>query len=140
MLTRRAVLQLPLLGLIPSAGPAAETAARRALLVGIDKYVPAKPAPAEAEGAQASSRPGVQRGKFGDLDGAVNDATLIYHLLLTRFGFRREDVVFLKNEQATRARILAEFQRLLVTGASQGDPQLFLLRRARFPGVEPGLR
>ncbi len=112
MLTRRAALQLPLLNLVPAPSQAAETTVRRALVVGIDKYVSTPPI--------ATKRAGLF-----NLDGAVNDATLIYHLLIGRFGFEARDIVFLPNEQATRSRILSEFQRHLVDAASKGDVSLF---------------
>jgi hypothetical protein len=133
VLTRRTMLKLPAVGLlsylVPASWAAPETR-RRALIVGIDKYTaPGESFSDESEssgGAHASASSKIHRDRrFFDLDGAVNDAELMNHLLQDRFGFAAADILFLKNEQASRARILHEFQAHLIDAASPGDLSLF---------------
>ena len=87
--------------------------ARRALLIGIDDYT-ASTLPRIAQ------RPDRERG-WPDLKGAANDVTLLEEMLVLRYGFRRQDIVTLKNQQATRAAILAAIERHLVRPARKGD-------------------
>ena len=70
----------------------------RALVIGIDRYANL-PYP---------------------LEGCVNDAEVLRSLLLERFGFPPEHVVMLRDEEATRDRILSELGRL-VDSASEDD-------------------
>jgi len=130
MLTRRTLLKLGSLSLFSHNIPdvwSAPIARLRALVVGIDKYVMAASSLIEtkAEGGGASAAAIQRNRRFIDLDGAVNDATLIYQILKDRFDFLPEDIVFLKNQDATRDAILREFQIHLVNAASPNDISLF---------------
>jgi hypothetical protein len=133
MLTRRTLLKLPVLGALaiylPVAWPAPEIR-RRALIVGIDKYVPTGSSgdtetPLSSGHAGASASATKRNLRFHNLDGAVNDATLMDQLLKDRFSFEQEDIVFLRNDQATRDQILHEFRAHLIDAASPGDVSLF---------------
>jgi hypothetical protein len=96
-------------------------------VVGIDKYVMTASSVqgTEAVGRGASAAAIQRNHRFFDLDGAVNDATLIYQILKDRFDFLPDDIVFLKNQEATRDAILREFQIHLVNAASPNDISLF---------------
>jgi len=59
-----------------------------------------------------------------DLKGCVNDAKAWAALLEEHFGFPPENITLLLNKQATKARILAELDRLL-EGAAKGDVLVF---------------
>jgi hypothetical protein len=141
VLTRRECLKLPLLGLLGTLRlplwaetPLGETEnppKRRALVIGINNYQP-KPAetkesePDQTKEAHASASAVAKKTRqFGNLDGAINDAVLFSQLLKDRFGFLPEDIVFLKDEQATREAILREFRQHLITAAAPGDISLF---------------
>lgn len=89
---------------------------RRALVVGIDKYVP------KTGGREVAieEHPHKGRSSWGDLDGAVNDATAIGDILVHRFGFDSKNITLLKNEQASRKAILDSIERLTVE-SQRGD-------------------
>ena len=132
LLTRRTLLELPALSLFSFYLPAAWSfpdLTRRALVVGIDRYVVSRTFAGDeptSSGGHASTSESIKRNqRLFDLDGAVNDAMLMAQLLKDRFGFLPENVVLLKNEQATRVRILHEFQMHLIDAASPGDISLF---------------
>lgn len=128
MLTRRAVFRLPALGLLARAGWPASPTTKRALVVGINEYHSVEPPPESSlpgSTAHSSAAASVQRGTWGALDGCVNDATLMQQILKDRFGFPPANVVFLKDRDATRDRILEEFKRHLIDSASPGDTSLF---------------
>lgn len=78
------------------------TSRKHALLVGIDKYL----------------SPEVPR-----LKGARNDVAAMKQLLTQRWGFQPEDIVELVDARATRASILAEFERL--AASARREPALF---------------
>jgi hypothetical protein len=81
----------------------AEPAARKlALLVGINQYP----------------------GDLG-LSGAVTDIALQEELLKYRFGFQGEDIVTLKNDQATRTNIESAFMEHLINQAGAADLVVF---------------
>jgi caspase domain-containing protein len=105
----------------------ARAESRRALLVGIDKYVPA-PAQTGAKppGAVASSSSSVSRsrGTWSNLDGAVNDVEEMQQILIARFGFDAADIHVLRNAEATRARVMTETTEWLGRG-EPGDVRLF---------------
>lgn len=85
---------------------------RRALLVGIDQYLPA--------------RSGVDAGRsVTDLDGAINDVEALRAVLVARFGFKTENVHVLRNGEATRDRIFTEMRNWLVSAGAKGDVGLF---------------
>src|SRR5262245_14275330 len=75
--------------------PAAEEgSARRALLVGIDRYT---------TGEQKATDATVTRGRrrWRDLKGSVNDVRALREVLIHRQGFRPQDILVLENEEAT---------------------------------------
>ena len=74
-----------------------------AIVVGIDKYQ-----------------------KWPQLQYAVRDAEGVGQLLVQKFGFAPERVLTLKNEQATRAGILAAFHDRLAHGKLQPNDRLFV--------------
>ena len=84
---------------------------QRALLVGIDQYVP--------EGTR-----GTQRG-WSNLDGAENDVRLMEALLTTRFGFAEDNVSLLLNQEATRQGILDAIRTQLIEPSQSGDHVYF---------------
>ena len=100
-------------------------------MVGIDKYVLSNSTPADevepsSAGATATASSKIKRNRrFINLDGAVNDATLFRQILNDRFGFPAADVLFLKDQEATRERILHAFQTHLIDEASSSDISLF---------------
>jgi uncharacterized caspase-like protein len=92
--------------------------ARRALLVGIERY------PAEVH--------------WPTLEGPAHDVAAMHDVLVTRFGFRSEDVEELHDEAATHAAIAAALERL-VQRASTGDLILFYFagHGSRLPDDDP---
>ena len=68
---------------------------------------------------------GGPRGVWTDLEGAVNDVEAMRVVLVTRFGFKREDVHTLQNGEATRAAILRSVKRWLIDSAVEGDVSFF---------------
>lgn len=134
MLTRRECLKLPVLGFLgtlPHPAWALPGPKRRALVVGINTYEPPSVEAKESEQDQsdqshAGATASVKRNRqFGNLDGAVNDAMLFVQLLKDRLGFQPEDIVFLKDGQATREAILRTFREHLVNATTAGDICLF---------------
>jgi hypothetical protein len=77
-----------------------------ALLVGIDRYAPGTPA------------------TFPQLSGCVRDVELVRDLLVERFGFRKEDVLLLANEQATHEAIVRAFHDRLIERAGTATEAL----------------
>ena len=88
--------------------------ARRALLIGIDDYT------ASTLPHVAQTTPERQRG-WPDLKGAANDVAILEEMLVLLYGFQRNDIVTLKNQQATRAAILQAIEQHLVRPARKGD-------------------
>ncbi|MEO1393922.1 MAG: caspase family protein [Cyanobacteria bacterium J06634_5] len=68
---------------------------------------------------------GVNNYERNKLGGAITDVELQKQLLIHRFGFKAEDVHTLKNEEATRLRILGEFDEYLYEPAKAGDVVVF---------------
>ena len=92
--------------------------ARRALLIGIDRYT--------VEAEKASELPvAPSRRHWKNLKGAVNDVRALRELLIHRQGFRPQDILVLENEAATRDAILGAFQRHLIAPANVGDHSVF---------------
>ncbi|CAN5888350.1 hypothetical protein BH11BAC7_BH11BAC7_21000 [soil metagenome] len=89
---------------------------KRALLIGIDKYVATKETPA----------PFAQRGKPGEragwtnLDGCVNDAKSMRSIIQARYGFEEKNIDTLFNAAASRQGILDGINKL-ITNAQPGD-------------------
>lgn len=112
---------------------------RRALLVGIDRYMTAHGPTTAAAGQHPSIQPpAVQemiraravegtpsRKSIDPLDGAVNDALAMKEILVQHFGYAERNTVLLTNEQATAIRILSSIQNWLIDEAKPGDASLF---------------
>lgn len=64
--------------------------------------------------------------KWPRLQYAVNDAEGVEQILVQKFGFARERVILLKNEQATRQGILAAFHDRLAHGGLQPNDRVFM--------------
>ncbi|MDM8541871.1 caspase family protein [Desulfococcaceae bacterium HSG9] len=56
-----------------------------------------------------------------DLKNAVNDAQAVVNLLQKKYFFEPANIVFLKNERATKERIMQEFRDLVKTKVQKGD-------------------
>lgn len=105
---------------------------RRALLVGIDQYTSPKseevsPAATKTfsgntEAASSAKLPG--RSGWRNLRGAVNDVEAIQKVL-KKYGFKEEDILVLKNGDATREGILTALRRHLIEPAVPGDVHVF---------------
>src|SRR5438309_1850195 len=79
---------------------------RRALLVGINEYLPADPNAVAKPWTPSALRPvpvygKASRSKLNSLEGAVNDAEQMADVLEQRFGFRKENIKILRNGEAT---------------------------------------
>jgi len=84
---------------------------KRALFIAIDIYQP------EGEKVTAPNRGTA----WQNLSGCVNDATAVKEMVKVKFGFADESkMVFIKNHEATRARILQELNHL-VDVSQKGD-------------------
>ena len=64
--------------------------------------------------------------KWPRLQYAVNDAEGVEQILVNKFGFAKERVILLKNEQATRQGILAAFHDRLAHGGLQPNDRVFM--------------
>ncbi|MGB7444719.1 MAG: caspase family protein [Coleofasciculaceae cyanobacterium] len=84
---------------------AQSTPRKLALLVGINKYPQAK--------------------RFRELFGCVNDVELQQHLLTHRFDFKKDDILTLTDNQASREAILTAFEEHLIKQAKPGDVVVF---------------
>lgn len=92
--------------------------ARRALLIGIDRYT--------AETGNAAELPvALSRRQWKNLKGAVNDVRALRELLIHRQGFQPQDIVVLENEAATKQAIIGAFRRHLIAPANLGDHSVF---------------
>lgn len=78
---------------------------KRALLVGIDHYIPAPS--------------GVPRAR--DLRGAYNDVRSVRSLLQRRYGFRDDEICELRDEDATRETIVGTIRSFLIERTQMGD-------------------
>lgn len=85
----------------PAGLAAQEQPTRRGLLIGIGDY----------EASDSGSGAGVA--PVPDLQAPVNDVLLIRRVLITRYGFRPEDLTVLTDAGATRAAILAALETLV---------------------------
>jgi uncharacterized caspase-like protein len=92
----------------------AETARRRAILIGINDY---------SASTLAHSMPSPDRA-WSNLDGAVNDVDLMRELVIALYDFKSADVVTLKDQQATRDGVFRALQRLLAQ-TQKNDVVLF---------------
>ncbi|MDQ1350916.1 MAG: hypothetical protein QG657_1218, partial [Acidobacteriota bacterium] len=95
-------------------GDAINAQIRRALLVGINNYKP----------KQTFKSP--CREAWWNLEGCINDVDAMQAILSSlQFGFKPENIHILKNEEATRERILTDLKKYLVDETSPGDICLF---------------
>ncbi|HEX8250595.1 MAG TPA: caspase family protein [Pyrinomonadaceae bacterium] len=89
---------------------------RRALLVGIGKYVPdgnTKCSASEIDISIASRQiPG--RGELTDLCGPQNDVREMKKLLIARYGFKDEEIKILLDADATRSNIIGSFKTQII--------------------------
>jgi len=83
-----------------------------ALIIGINEY---KPSINDMVSAGSDSRR-----TWTNLDGCVNDATAMKDLVVSKYSFHPQNIQTLLNAEASRARILAELQKL-VDNAKKGD-------------------
>jgi len=60
-----------------------------------------------------------------NLQGSINDVRIMRELLISRYGFRAEDIKVLTNEEATRESILHYFESRLVRGTREEDLVFF---------------
>src|SRR5215831_12668424 len=109
---------------------AAHAETRRALLVGINTYLPEDENAAARSWTPTALRPFAVQGKYSRLGlrglrGAVNDAAQMADVLEQRFGLAKENVVILKDGEATADRILSTLKSHLVEQAKPGDVSLF---------------
>ncbi|MFA5196617.1 MAG: caspase family protein, partial [Bacteroidales bacterium] len=81
---------------------------KRALLVGIDIYQPVNPQTSES------------RGGWTNLDGCVNDATVIEQIIISRFGFDKKNISTLHNQEAKRENIIKQLEKLIEV-SQKGD-------------------
>lgn len=86
---------------------AQDTPRKRALLVGINKYI------------------NLGQYQWYPLKGAVNDTKLHKELLIRRFGFAKDDIFTLTDKEATRENILQAFEKHLIKWAEPGDVVVF---------------
>jgi len=103
---------------------------RRALLVGIDAYMPPAPGykPSEMTRVRLKAIHGSpSRLKLDSLKGAFNDAQSIKEMLIQKFGFEESKVIVLPNpkQAATADNILGLLQSFLIDAAQAGDMSLF---------------
>lgn len=97
----------PLEGRLPTFDTEAEPPAKVALLVGIDTYAPG-----------TSSQ-------FPNLRGCVNDTQRWADLLVEGFGFERDEIFVMTNEEATHANIVDAFRRVLIDRAGPETEAFF---------------
>ena len=107
---------LPLLLILSILAAEAAAAERHALVVGINLYAP--------DGTeQATVAP--DRGGWGNLEGAVDDARAMASLLEHRFGFPADNIAVLLDREATRVAILDGLRRTLLEQSQPGDTAVF---------------
>jgi hypothetical protein len=85
---------------------------RRALIIGINDY---------SSGGNGSGG----RGKWTDLDGAVNDVEGLKAILISKYGFPPANIKTLINKEATRKNILDAYHSVLIDPVKKGDVCLF---------------
>jgi Caspase domain len=103
---------------------------RRALLVGIDRYLDLASRSDYRPSASTQARMQSIHGKparihIPTLEGSVNDAQAVKEMLLARYGFKESDIILLKDEDATADRILGLLQAHLIDAARPGDVAFF---------------
>ncbi len=88
-------------------------ATRRALLIGINKY---KHLPFYSQ---------ILKMTITHLKGSINDVNLMKELLVSRYGFKEDDIKTLMDEKATRENIIKTFEDWLIHGTKEGDLAFF---------------
>jgi len=106
--------------LAPTAG-FAQT--RRAVLVGINNYVPEGTTAKKIVLTEKAGAGG--RGSWTNLEGSLNDVESIRQLLITRYGFEEKNIHVLTDAEATHANILDAIQKYLADQAAPGDVSFF---------------
>ncbi len=97
--------------------------AKRALLIGINTYQPAR--------VQCSQQQGPTEGRFGlaalpNLEGALNDVQAMRDLLISpKFGFSKDRVFILPEKDATHDGMLSAMRKYLVDEPQRGDTVVF---------------
>jgi hypothetical protein len=104
------VFFLVLTGLLPSSSFGTT---KRALLIGINNY---------------KNLPYYSKEKnrlFTHLKGPLNDVRIMREALISRYGFREEEIKVLIEQEATRDNIIKTFEEWLVNGTREGDLVFF---------------
>ncbi len=86
---------------------------RRALLVGIDNYAP------------GGKYDFLCRKEWKNLEGCLNDVESVKGILVSRFRFNPTHIHTLKDKEATKQRILSDFERYLIQETGPGDICVF---------------
>jgi len=89
------------------------SATKKALLIGIDNY---KNLPFFSKELKRT---------ITNLKGSINDTHIMSEMLISYFGFRREDILVLKDSEATRDSIISNFKDWLINGTKKGDLTVF---------------
>jgi hypothetical protein len=102
---------------------------RRAVLAGINTYLPAGVEVKKivvSEGSGSGGGPSTSgRGSWTNLEGSLNDVESIHQLLVTRYGFEEKNIHILTQAEATHDNILHAIQTYLADPASPGDISFF---------------
>lgn len=92
------------------------TQTSRALLIGINNYHASEKTNINTKGNLSL--------RFKDLKGAVNDIDGIYSLLISKFNFLKDEIIVLKDNDATRDNIIKSLNEL-IEKSNHGDNVLF---------------
>jgi hypothetical protein len=106
-------------------GSAALGQGRRAFLVAIDRYRAATESEKAAAHRRGIATPGRGDYAFGPLDGTVNDIESIRDVLIHMFGFSKDSIYMLENEEATRQAIIDGMRKYFIDQAKDGDVLFF---------------
>lgn len=101
---RKRVTRILAAAFLASAACVSAAARDRVLLVGIDEY---------------------RDGQVRDIEGCENDAKLLRDFLISKLGFRADDIKMLINEQATESAVRAAVEGWLIDGTRPGDRVFF---------------
>ncbi|MCX6560524.1 MAG: caspase family protein [Candidatus Aminicenantes bacterium] len=115
---RRRLTVLGLIWISAVLGLQAET--RRALLVGINQYVPQGSPPSMIKDASYLGRQ-----EWWNLRGCLNDVKVMRELLEKKFRFPPQNIEVLLDAQATRQAIIDAIRGRLIAASSRGDVSLF---------------
>jgi len=129
---RAANLMLPAIFVFAFFAAPAIAQTRRAVLVGVNTYIPEgvtvqKIVVAEgaSSGGASSGGPSKGRGSWTNLEGSLNDVGSIHQLLVTRYGFEEKNIHILTEAEASHENILHAIQTYLADAASPGDISFF---------------